>query len=315
MSSNNNSLILFSGNANKSFAENVSNHLNLELGDATVGRFSDGEVYVVVNSNVRGKDVFVIQPICHPSNDNLMELLVLVDALKRASAGRIIAAIPYFGYSRQDRRPRLARVPISARLVADMLTVSGVNRVLTVDLHSDQIQGFFNIPVDNIYASPVLINHLKSLNENIVIVSPDTGGVSRARVFAKIFNVDIAIIDKRRPRNNEVEVVNIIGDVSNKDCIIVDDIIDTANTLCKAASSLKQSGAKKVIACATHAIFSGASLERINESYLDHVIVTDSIPYLANCDKVTVVSMANLFAQAIIRIHREESITYLLEEY
>src|SRR5579863_4156652 len=250
-------LMVFTGNANPALAQEVVKILGIPLGKAMVSRFSDGEIQVEIQENVRGKDVFVLQSTCAPANDNLMELMIMVDALKRASAGRITAAIPYFGYARQDRRPRSARVAISAKLVANMLMSAGIDRVLTVDLHADQIQGFFDIPVDNIYGSPVLLKDIKAgRHENLMIVSPDTGGVMRARAFAKALNVDMAIIDKRRPKANEAEVMNIIGDVNGKTCIIVDDMIDTALTLCKAAEALKKQGATKVSAYATHAVFS-----------------------------------------------------------
>lgn len=313
-------LMLFSGNANQEFAEKVAKCLNIELGRASVTKFSDGEVSVSLHDNVRGYDVFILQPTCKPTNDNLMEILVLTDALKRASAGRITAAIPYFGYARQDRRPRSVRVPISAKLVANMLTSAGIDRVLTVDLHADQIQGFFDIPVDNIYASPVLLKDIKQNHqhdENLIIVSPDTGGVARARAFAKSLNVDMAIIDKRRPKANEAEVMNIIGDINGKTCIIVDDMIDTAKTLCKAAEALKKQGANKVYAYATHAVFSGTAAELIEESILDEVVITDTIPLsdsAKNSTKVRVVTMSALFAETIRRINNEESISLLLND-
>lgn len=312
-------LMIFTGNANTQFAFEVARCLGIELGKADVGKFSDGEVAIELLENVRGSDVFILQPTCNPTNENLMEILLLTDALKRASAGRITAAIPYFGYARQDRRPRSARVPISAKLVANMLTSAGINRVLTVDLHADQIQGFFDIPVDNIYSSPVLLRDIRQCQyENIMIVSPDTGGVARARAFAKALNVDMAIIDKRRPKANDAEVMNIIGDVSGKTCILVDDMIDTANTLCKGAEALKIRGATKVIAYATHAIFSGNAIEKLNNSIIDEVVITDTIPYcnaavLGNC-KIRIVSMAKLFAETIRRINNEESISLLLND-
>lgn len=311
--------MVFTGNANTEFAHNVAKCLDIQLGKASVAKFSDGEVAVELLENVRGSDVFILQPTCNPTNDNLMEILVLTDALKRASAGRITAAIPYFGYARQDRRPRSARVPISAKLVANMLMSAGIDRVLTVDLHADQIQGFFDIPVDNIYGSPVLLKDIKSSgHNNLVIVSPDTGGVMRARVFAKALNVDMAIIDKRRPKANEAEVMNIIGDVSDKTCLIVDDMIDTAQTLCKAAEALKKQGATKVSAYATHAVFSDGAIKRIHDSILDEVVVTDTIP-LADKDKlhnskIKVVSMAALVGETIRRINNEESISLLLND-
>jgi ribose-phosphate pyrophosphokinase len=312
-------LMVFTGNANIDFANRVAKCLDIQLGKASVSKFSDGEVAVELLENVRGSDVFILQPTCNPTNDNLMEILVLTDALKRASAGRITAAIPYFGYARQDRRPRSARVPISAKLVANMLMSAGIDRVLTVDLHADQIQGFFDIPVDNIYGSPVLLKDIKaSRHENLIIVSPDTGGVMRARAFAKALNVDMAIIDKRRPKANEAEVMNIIGDVSGKTCVVVDDMIDTAQTLCKAAEALKNQGAVKVSAYATHAVFSNKAIERINDSILDEVVITDTIPLhekaRVNGSKIRMVSMAALVGETIRRINNEESISLLLND-
>lgn len=321
-------LMVFTGNANHEFANKVARCLDIQLGQASVTNFCDGEVAVALLENVRGSDVFILQPTCYPTNDNLMEILVLTDALKRASAGRITAVIPYFGYARQDRRPRSARVPISAKLVANMLTSAGIDRVLTVDLHADQIQGFFDIPVDNIYASPVLLKDIRQKNyTDLIIVSPDTGGVARARAFAKALNTDMAIIDKRRPKANEVEIMNIIGEINGKDCIIVDDMIDTANTLCKAAEALKKQGANHVYAYATHAVFSNNAIHRINQSILDEVIVTDTIPLPQeltnmqstytnpNCfGKIRIVSIANLVAETIRRINNEESISLLLDD-
>src|SRR6476619_4157115 len=272
-------LMVFTGNANPALAEGVAKNLGIPLGKAVVSKFSDGEVMVDINENVRGKDVFVLQSTCAPTNDSLMEIILMVDALKRASAGRITAAIPYFGYARQDRRPRSARVPITAKVVADMLTTVGVNRVMTMDLHADQIQGFFNIPVDNIYATPILLGDLwKQNHENLLVVSPDVGGVVRARAIAKRLDSDLAIIDKRRPKANVSEVMNIIGDVKGRSCVIMDDIVDTAGTLCKAAQALKDNGAMKVIAYCTHAVLSGGAVERIANSELDSLIVTDTIP-------------------------------------
>ncbi len=311
-------LMIFTGNANIEFANAVTKCLDIQLGKAAVSKFSDGEISVALLENVRGSDAFILQSTCYPTNDNLMEILVLSDALKRASAGRITAAIPYFGYARQDRRPRSARVAISARLVANMLTSAGVDRVLTVDLHADQIQGFFDIPVDNIYASPVLLKDIKSKKlKNAIIVSPDTGGVARARAFAKALNIDMAIIDKRRPKANEAEVMNIIGDIDGKICIIVDDMIDTANTLCKAAEALKKQGAIQVFAYATHAVFSDGAVERINASIIDEVVITDTIPIASNAlssKKIRVTSIAALFAETIRRINNEESISLLLND-
>lgn len=308
-------LMIFTGNANREFAEKVAKCLDIKVGMANVNKFSDGEIAVEILENVRGSDVFVLQPTCKPTNDNLMEVLVLVDALKRASAGRITAAIPYFGYARQDRRPRSARVPISAKLVANMLMSAGVDRVLTVDLHADQIQGFFDIPVDNIYASPVLLQDIKSKNyEDLTIVSPDMGGVMRARAFAKSLGTELAIIDKRRPKANEAEVMNIIGDISGRNCIIVDDMIDTAKTLCKAAEALKNRGAKQVYAYATHAVFSGEAVNLIRDSIIDEVVVTDTIPHNNLHEKVRVVSISTLVAETIRRINNEESVSLLLDD-
>ncbi len=312
------SLMVFTGNANPKLAENVVKHLDISLGRANVARFSDGEVAVELLENVRGRDVFIVQPTCAPTNDNLMEILTMADALKRASAGRITAAIPYFGYARQDRRPRSARVPISAKLVANMLYSAGVDRVLTVDLHADQIQGFFDIPVDNIYATPILTNDiLQQRIENLIVVSPDIGGVVRARAVAKMLNTDLAIIDKRRPKANEAEVMNIIGDIQDKTCLIIDDMIDTANTLCKAASALKARGANRVLAYATHPVFSGAAVERIQSSDIDQVVVTDTIPLSDEakaCSRIRQVSIAGLLAETVRRISNEESVSYLFNE-
>ncbi len=309
-------LMIFTGNANYTFASNVAESLNINLGKAHVSKFSDGEIAIEILENVRGADVFILQPTCYPTNDNLIEVLVLADALKRASAGRITAALPYFGYARQDRRANSNRVPISAKLVANMLTVAGIDRVLTVDLHAEQIQGFFDIPVDNIYASPVLLKVIKAQkcksNDNPIIISPDTGGVARARAFAKYLQIDMAIIDKRRPIANDVEIMNIIGEVAGKDCIIVDDMIDTANTLCKAAAALKKNGANSVCAYATHAVFSDDAINKINNSILDEVIVTDTIPLNQQSHKIIQVSIAPLFAAAIKCINNEESISPLM---
>src|SRR5437867_6044691 len=273
------SLMVFTGNANPLLAHAVVRRLNIPLGHATVGKFSDGEIMVELLENVRGKDCFVLQSTCAPANDSLMEVLLIVDALKRASAARVTAAIPYFGYARQDRRPRSARVPITAKVIADMLTIVGVNRVMVMDLHADQIQGFFNIPVDNIYATPVLLGDLWKQNyDDLIVVSPDVGGVVRARAIAKRLDSDLAIIDKRRPRANVAEVMNIIGDVNARTCVIMDDLVDTANTLCKAATALKEHGAKKVVAYCTHAVLSGGAVPRIATSELDELVVTDTIP-------------------------------------
>jgi ribose-phosphate pyrophosphokinase len=293
-------------------------HLNLPLGRAKASRFSDGEVMVEINENVRGKDVFVLQSTCAPTNDNLMELLIMVDALKRASASRITAAIPYYGYARQDRRPRSARVAISAKVVANMLQSVGVHRVLTMDLHADQIQGFFDIPVDNIYASPILLGDLWKHNyENLVVVSPDVGGVVRARALAKRMEADLAIIDKRRPRANVAEVMHIIGEVHGRACVIMDDMVDTANTLCQAATALRDHGAVKVMAYCTHAVLSGRAVERINASVLDEVVVTDTIALsdqAAVSPKIRQLSCAALLAETISRISREESVSSLFIE-
>ncbi len=312
------SLMVFAGNASVGLAENVVKHLGISLGRASVGKFSDGEIAVELLENVRGRDVFILQSTCAPTNDNLMELLTVADALKRASAGRITAAIPYFGYARQDRRPRSVRVPISAKLVANMLATAGINRVLTVDLHADQIQGFFDIPVDNIYATPILIHDiLQQRIENLTVVSPDIGGVVRARAVAKVLNTDLAIIDKRRPKANVAEVMNIIGDIQGRTCLIVDDMIDTANTLCKAASALKERGAERVLAYATHPVFSGEAVSRIASSDIDQVVVTDTIALsdaARNCDRIRQVTIAGLLAETMRRISNEESVSYLFNE-
>ena len=309
---------VFTGSANPKLAEAVVRHLNISLGRCIVGRFSDGEVMVELLENVRGRDVFILQSTCAPTNENLIEILVMVDALKRASAGRITAAIPYFGYARQDRRPRSARVPITAKVVADMLTSVGVNRVMTMDLHADQIQGFFNIPVDNIYATPVLLGDLWKQNyENLLVVSPDVGGVVRARAIAKRLDSDLAIIDKRRPKANVAEVVNIIGDVEGRTCVIMDDIVDTANTLVKAASALKENGARKVLAYCTHPVLSGGAVGRIAESEIDEIVVTDTIPLSEDakaCKRIRVLSCAQLLAETMTRISNEESVSSLFTE-
>lgn len=312
------SLMVFTGNANPQLAQNVVKHLDISLGNASVTKFSDGEVAVELLENVRGRDVFILQPTCAPTNDNLMEVLTMADALKRASAGRITAAIPYFGYARQDRRPRSVRVPISAKLVANMLYSAGIDRVLTVDLHADQIQGFFDIPVDNIYATPILIHDIQQQRfEDLTVVSPDIGGVVRARAVAKMLNSDLAIIDKRRPKANVAEVMNIIGDIQDRTCLIVDDMIDTANTLCKAASALKERGAKRVLAYATHPVFSGEAVNRIAGSDIDQVVVTDTIPLSEAgkaCSKIRQVTIAGLLAETVRRISNEESVSYLFNE-
>jgi|TARA_R110000796_G_scaffold241303_1_gene362677 ribose-phosphate pyrophosphokinase len=306
-------MMVFAGNANPDLARRVVRQLHIPLGDASVGRFSDGEVTVELNENVRGKDVFIIQPTCAPTNDNLMELVIMADALRRSSASRITAVMPYFGYARQDRRPRSARVAISAKVVADMLGSVGVDRVLTVDLHADQIQGFFDIPVDNIYGSPVLVDDLVSQrHDNLMIVSPDIGGVVRARAVAKQIGVDLAIIDKRRPKANQSEVMHIIGDVEGRNCILIDDMVDTAGTLCHAAKALKDHGADKVFAYATHAVLSGKAIENITNSVLDELVVTNTIPLSgpsAACDRIRQLDMAPIIAEAMRRISNEESIS------
>ena len=311
-------LMVFTGNANPKLAQKVSRHLNVQLGKASVSKFSDGEIMVELLENVRGKDVFVLQSTSAPTNDNLMEGLILVDALRRASAGRITAAIPYFGYGRQDRRPRSARVAISAKVVANMLAAVGVDRVLTMDLHADQIQGFFDCPVDNVYATPILLGDVwKHHYEDLMVVSPDVGGVVRARAMAKRLECDLAIIDKRRPRPNVSEVMNIIGEVEGRTCIIMDDIVDTANTLCKAAEALKANGAKKVVAYCTHPVLSGNAVKRIDESALDELVVTDTIPLRADgqaSKRIRVLSVAGLLAETILRISNEDSVSSLFME-
>lgn len=311
--------MVFSGNANRALAERVVESLDIQLGQATVSRFSDGESFVEILENVRGRDIFIVQPTCDPTNDNIMELMVMVDAIRRASAYRITAVIPYYGYSRQDRRVRSARVPISAKVVANMLQSVGVDRILTVDLHADQIQGFFDIPVDNVYASPILLGDIwRQKYSDLIVVSPDVGGVVRARAVAKrLDDSDLAIIDKRRPRPNVSQVMHIIGEVRDKTCIIVDDMVDTAGTLCKAASALKKHGAKKVVAYATHAILSGAAIENINGSELDELVVTDSIPLkidAQHCEKIRVLSVAGMLAETIRRIHTDESVSSLYND-
>jgi ribose-phosphate pyrophosphokinase len=308
-------LAIFSGNANLDLATEVVQTLGLPMGKAVVGRFSDGEINVEIMENVRGRDVFVIQPTCAPSNDNLMELLVMIDAIKRSSAGRITAVIPYFGYARQDRRPRTARVAISAKLVAEMISIAGADRVLTMDLHADQIQGFFDIPTDNIYGSPVLMSELwRKQLPNPIIVSPDVGGVVRARAMAKQLETGLAIIDKRRPKANEAKVMHIIGDVSDHSCILIDDMVDTANTLCEAARSLKEHGAVKVLASCTHPVLSGTAIDRISNSEIDELLVTNSIPLseeARNCTKIKQLSVAELLAESIRRIATGDSISNL----
>jgi ribose-phosphate pyrophosphokinase len=310
--------VLFTGNANPALAQEMAAHLGVELGQAEVGRFSDGEVTVEIQQNVRARDVFVVQPTCTPTNENLMELFIMVDALKRASARRITAVIPYYGYARMDRRPRSMRVPISAKVVANMLETVGVERVLTMDLHADQIQGFFDIPVDNIYASPVLLSDLKSkAYSNLVVISPDVGGVVRARALAKQLGCDLAIIDKRRPAANVSEVMHVIGEIEGRNCVIMDDMIDTAGTLVKAAEVLKERGAQSVYAYCTHPVFSGPAIERISASHIDEVVITNTIPLSAAakaCPKIRQLSVAFLFAESIRRISDGESVTSLFAE-
>ena len=312
------SLMVFTGNANPKLAQDVVKHLSIRIGRATVGRFSDGEVMVEILENVRGKDVFVLQSTCMPTNDTLVELMVLVDALKRASAGRITAAIPYFGYARQDRRPRSVRVPITAKVVANMLTTVGIDRLLTMDLHSDQIQGFFDIPVDNIYSMPILLGDLwKNDYQNLVVVSPDVGGVVRARQMAKRLECDLAIIDKRRPKFNVAKVMNIIGEVDGRTCVIMDDMVDTANTLCEAARALKEQGAERVLAYCTHPVLSGNAVERIENSALDKLVVTDTIPLREDakaCARIHQLSVASLLGETMLRISNEASVSSLFME-
>ena len=309
-------LMVFSGNANPELSAEIAGRLSLPLGKAVVGQFSDGEVMAELQENVRGRDVFVVQPTCAPTNDNLVELLVMIDALRWASAKRVTAVIPYFGYARQDRRPRSARVPITARLVAKMIGQSGADRVLTVDLHADQIQGFFDIPVDNVYASPILLGDVwRQKYEDIMVVSPDVGGVVRARALAKrLDDADLAIIDKRRPRPNEAQVMNIIGDVRGRSCVLVDDLVDTAGTLCRAADALKEHGARTVVAYCTHAVLSGPAVDNITASQLDELVVTNTIPLrpeAAACGKIRQLSIGELLAETMRRISNEESVSSL----
>ncbi|MGH8373163.1 MAG: ribose-phosphate diphosphokinase [Gammaproteobacteria bacterium] len=309
-------MMVFAGNANPQLANRIANHLQLPLGKAQVGRFSDGEVAVELMENVRGRDVFIVQSTCPPTNDNLMELLVMADALRRASAARITAVVPYFGYARQDRRQRAARVPITAKLVANMMVSAGINRVFTVDLHADQIQGFFDIPVDNVYASPVLLGDAwRQKFSDLIVVSPDVGGVVRARALAKrLDDADLAIIDKRRPRPNVAQVMNIIGEVTGKTCVIVDDLVDTAGTLCLAAGALKEQGAARVLAYITHPVLSGKAIENISGSALDELVVTDTIPLRENaqvCSKIRQLSIAELMAETMRRVSDEESVSSL----
>jgi ribose-phosphate pyrophosphokinase len=308
--------MVFAGNANLSLAEGIVRKLNMRLGMASVGRFSDGEIAVEIEENVRGREVFLVQPTCAPINENLMELLIMIDAFRRSSASVITAVIPYYGYSRQDRRTRSARVPISAKLVAKMISAAGADRVLTVDLHADQIQGFFDVPVDNVYASPILLGDVwRQQYPNLMVVSPDVGGVVRARALAKrMDDADLAIVDKRRPRPNESKVMNIIGDVEGRSCVMVDDLVDTAGTLCKAAKALKDSGANKVVAYCTHPVLSGPAVDNITSSVLDEIVVTDTIPLgsaAQKCSKIRVLSVAEMLAETIRRIAVGESVSSL----
>lgn len=310
-------LMLFTGNSNPELAGQIARCLGLTMGNAVVSQFSDGEIAVEIHENVRGRDVFVVQPTCAPTNKNLMELVFIVDAMRRASAGRITAVVPYFGYARQDRRVRSARVPISAKVVADMINNVGVNRVLTVDLHAEQIQGFFDCAVDNVYGSPVLLNDIEKQNyEDLIVVSPDIGGVVRARAVAKQLNSDLAIIDKRRPEANQAQVMNIIGDVVDRTCILVDDIVDTAGTLCKAADALKSAGAKQVVAYCTHPVLSGAAIANLDQSKLDTLVVTNSIPLseeARNNPRIRQLSLGQMLAEAIRRVSNEESISAMFD--
>lgn len=309
-------MMVFSGNANLKLAQSIVRVLDMDLGKVTVDSFSDGEVQVEIMENVRGRDVFIVQPTCAPTNDNLMELLVMIDAMKRSSAGRVTAVIPYFGYARQDRRPRSARVPITAKVVAKMIGTVGADRVLTVDLHADQIQGFFDVPVDNVYASPILLGDIwRQKYKDLIVVSPDVGGVVRARALAKrLDDADLAIIDKRRPRPNEAKVMNIIGEVEGKSCVLVDDLVDTAGTLCQAAGALKERGAEKVVAYITHPVLSGKAIKNIENSDLDELVVTDTIPLreeAAKCSRIRQLSIAGMLAETISRISNEESVSSL----
>jgi ribose-phosphate pyrophosphokinase len=309
-------MMVFSGNANPDLAAEITGHLNLPLGKAVVGQFSDGEVMTEIQENVRGRDIFVVQSTCAPTNDNLMELLVMIDALRWASAKRITAVIPYFGYARQDRRPRSARVPITARLVAKMIGTAGADRVLTVDLHADQIQGFFDIPVDNVYASPILLGDIwKQKYPGLMVVSPDVGGVVRARAVAKrLDDAELAIIDKRRPKPNEAKVMNIIGDVRERSCVLIDDLVDTAGTLCRAAAALKENGASRVAAYCTHPVLSGPAVDNISASELDELVVTNTIPLSADaaaCPKIRQLSIGELLAETMRRVSDEESVSSL----
>jgi ribose-phosphate pyrophosphokinase len=311
---NDRKLMIFGGNANPVLTQNIAAYLHQPLGKVSMSRFSDGETSVEILENVRGGDIFIVQPVCKPTNDNLMDLLVMVDAMRRASADRITAVIPYYGYARQDRRVRSARVPISAKLVANMLSVAGVDRVLTVDVHAEQIQGFFDIPVDNVYASPLLLLDIwRSKYPNLIVVSPDVGGVVRARAVAKqLDDSDLAIIDKRRPQANQAQVMHIIGDVENRTCVIIDDMVDTAGTLCKAAEALKEHGATRVVALATHPVLSGPAISNLENSVLDELVVTDTIPLsdaARACPVIRQLSVADLLGETIRRIHEDESVS------
>ena len=311
-------LVIFAGNANPELASSMAEQINIPLGDADVGVFSDGEVAVDIQENVRGKDVFIVQSTCQPTNNNLMELLVMADALRRSSAGRITAVIPYFGYARQDRRVRSARVPITAKVVADMITAVGIDRVVTVDLHADQIQGFFDIPVDNVYGTPLFVADIeRQKHDDLMVVSPDVGGVVRARALAKQLNdADLAIIDKRRPKANESQVMHIIGEVEGRTCVLVDDIVDTAGTLCKAAQALKDHGAAKVYAYCTHPVLSGPAIDNISNSAMDQLVVTDTIPLSEQgrqCDKIRVLRLAPMLAETIRRVNNEESLSAMFD--
>ncbi|SHM40679.1 ribose-phosphate pyrophosphokinase [Halomonas subglaciescola] len=305
--------MVFAGNANPELAHKIAESLDSRMGNATVGQFSDGEIAVEINENVRGKDVFILQSTCAPTNDNLMEMILMVDALRRASAARITAVLPYFGYARQDRRVRSSRVPISAKVVADMMVKAGVDRVMTMDLHADQIQGFFDVPVDNVYGSPILLDDIERQNySDLIVVSPDVGGVVRARAIAKQLNVDLAIIDKRRPQANQAQVMHIIGEIEGRTCVVVDDMIDTAGTLCKAGEALMERGAKRVVAYATHAILSGPAVDNITNSVLDEVVVADTIPLSESArrsGRIRQLSVAGLIAEAIRRVSNEESVS------
>ncbi len=310
-------LMVFSGNANPELTNEITRHLGLNMGKALVSQFSDGEINIEIRDNVRGRDVFVVQPTCAPTHKNLMELVLIIDALRRASATRITAVVPYFGYARQDRRVRSIRVPISAKVVADMLTNAGVDRVMTVDLHAEQIQGFFDCAVDNVYGLPVLLTDVERQNyENLTVVSPDIGGVVRARAMAKQLNTDLAIIDKRRPEANQAQVMNIIGEIEGRTCLLIDDIVDTAGTLCKAADALKEQGAKKVIAYCTHPVLSGKAIENITNSALDTLVVTNSIPLTEaakNCAQIRSLSLGQMLAEAMRRVSNEESISAMFD--